>query len=634
MGCGEGGGVMQPVYEVLKGLEPFSLLERDLLELVASAVRPISFEPGAWLLEQGQKPDGSLLIVAEGKASIVAGLDGDEQVLGQCGPGEFAGLTGALTGEPHPVGVRADVRVRSLQVPRESLELCLTSPGFAGHFSQALARRLRRAYTEVAQEEEERAPSLGGSPLRRRIEEVMRTPAILCSPNDQVRSVAEIMRDHRVSSVVVAEGQSPVGIVTSTDLVSKVLAGGLDRRTAVAEIMSHPVEVLTHQGYFYEALILMVRRQIKHLPVVGSDGGLVGMVTLGDLARFRGEGPLAVAERIDHESSVDGLSEAVHLIDDVVRTAMAEGGQPSTLLPIVTELTDRLTRRIIELGIEELGTPPSDWCWLQMGSAGREEQFTRSDQDNGLIYMGAREVADGYFAALAQFVVGGLERCGFARCPGNVMATNAIWRKPLQEWRFEVISMVSRPIPENIRLATIFLDFRAIAGNRALAQLLREQVWMAVESLPIFLHHLVKDDIAHRVPIGPFRTLLTPLWGEHRGQINLKADACVHVVDLLRVLSLRHKVAETSTLGRLKELRKVGALAKDDADWLEIAYQTLMRLRIQDSLKRRSAGEPQRNHIPISELTEPERAALRDALVAVARFQESVGFTMAPGGAL
>lgn len=615
---------MQRTVEYIAALEPFDRLEPDLLLRVSELVMRVEFDAQAWLVRQGTEPDGSLLILVEGRAVIVAGTDGDERVVGNCQPGDFAGLSGALTGEPHPVGVRADVPTPCLRVPKEAVDLCLTSPGFAAFFSRTLARRLRRTYTEFTREHDFRHGGLDTQPFRARVSELMQAPVVTGTLDLSVGALARLMHNRGVSSVVIVSEGEPAGIVTAADLVGKVLARDLPPVTAVQSVMTSPVATVSSQAFYYEALLRMVRGGFKHLPVVDSDARLVGMVTLGDLARTRAEGALSVVDQIEREQTVAGLATVVIRIDAVLRSLVNEGWQPSQVLPVITELNDRLTRRLIDLAFVELGKPPCDWCWLHLGSAGREEQFTRSDQDNALIYVGPPDEVDRYFKSLATFVVDGLEQCGFARCPGDVMATNKAWRRSLSDWRFHVISMVGQPDPEQIRLATIFLDLRAVAGNPALAASLREQVWVAVESLPIFLFHLVRDDLAHTV---------TPLRGEHKGQINLKTEVAVHVVDLIRALAVKHRVPETSTLGRMRALIRAGSLGKDEGEWLEIAYQTLMRIRMQDAIARMHIGEPPSHFIQVSQLSEPERAALKDALVAVARLQEWVGAALAPGGA-
>lgn len=614
----------------LAAIPPFDRLPGEIQDQVIRMAQPFAADPNTWLVRQGAEPDGHLLMLTRGAAVIVANLGGDEQTVGQCGQGDLAGVTGALTGEVHPVGIRAETAVHGLRIPPEALDLCLATPAFAAYFSRMLATRLRNTYTGL----ETRPSRLDASPVLKAVQDLIRRAPVTCDPHTPASGVAQLLMEQRVSSAVITRDQEPVGIVTSTDLVQKVLAAGQPTATPAGAIMTAPLVSVHGGATYYEALLTMIRAGIKHLPVLNDNRRLAGVITLGDLARARGEGALAVAFDIDRATDLAHLVQAVARTDDVLRLLTNEAVRPSQALSVMTTLGDRIMRRVIELGMERFGPAPCDWCWLTLGSAGREEQFARTDQDHALIYAADLATTDAYFADLAAFVVEDLEQCGYPRCPGDVMPTNPTYRRSLRDWRLAVLQMAQKPDPDQIRQATIFLDFRPVAGNRNLAAALREQVSVAVESFPFFIYHLVRDDLAHRVPVGPFRTIRTPLWGKHKGLINLKADACVHVVDLLRALALQHRVHATSTRARLHALMRLGVVGKHEGEWLETAYETLMHLRMQDTVRRIAEGLPPSAYLPLDSLRQPAREALRDALVAVARLQETVGGALAPGGRL
>lgn len=613
----------------LAAIPPFDRLPADTREQVARSAEPFQAGEHTWLIRQGAEPDGHLLVITAGTASIVAEVGGAEQTVGQCGPGDLAGVTGALTGQVHPVGVRTETAVEGLRISPDALDLCLSTPAFAAYFSRMLASRLRSTYDRIGA-----SPRLDTGPVLKSVLELVRRAPVTCEPTTPAAAIAQLLKEQRVSSAIVTRDNQPLGIVTATDLVQKVLASGRSGSTPAEAIMSTPIVTVHSIASYYEALLTMIRAGIKHLPVLDDERRLVGVITLGDLARTRGEGALAVAFDLDRAQSTAELARAAARSDDVLRLLTNDAVRPSQALTTMTTLGDRLMRRLIELGVQRLGTPPCDWCWLTLGSAGREEQFARTDQDHALIYTDDRATVDAYFAALAAFVVEGLEQCGYPRCPGDVMPTNPAWRRSLRDWRLAVLHMAQKPDADQIRQATIFLDFRPVAGNQALAAALREQVSVAVESFPFFIYHLVRDDLAHSVPVGPFRTIRTPLWGKHKGQINLKADACVHMVDLLRALALQNRVTATSTRGRLQALERLGIVGRPEGEWLETAYETLMRLRMQDAVRRMEEGLAPSAYIPLDSFRQPERAALRDALVAVARLQETVGEALAPGGRL
>jgi CBS domain-containing protein len=103
-------------------------------------------------------------------------------------------------------------------------------------------------------------------------------------------SVFEAVRrmvEANVGSLLVTEGGEIIGIVTERDYLRRVtLEGRTDKETAVREIMSSPVIVVTPQTTIDECMALMTDRRIRHLPVV--DGGeVVGIVSIGDVVKFK-----------------------------------------------------------------------------------------------------------------------------------------------------------------------------------------------------------------------------------------------------------------------------------------------------------------------------------------------------------
>jgi CBS domain-containing protein len=95
------------------------------------------------------------------------------------------------------------------------------------------------------------------------------------------------MVEHNVGSLLVTEGGDVAGIVTERDYLRRVtLEGRTDRETRVGDIMSGPLVVATPETSVDECMALMTDRRIRHLPVA-EDGKVVGLVSIGDLVKFR-----------------------------------------------------------------------------------------------------------------------------------------------------------------------------------------------------------------------------------------------------------------------------------------------------------------------------------------------------------
>lgn len=102
-----------------------------------------------------------------------------------------------------------------------------------------------------------------------------------------VLDMVKQMVDANVGSLLVTVNGRIEGIVTERDYLRRVtLEGRTDRETPVSEIMTSPLIVVTPDTPVEECMAIMTDRRIRHMPVV-DDGEVVGMLSIGDLVKFR-----------------------------------------------------------------------------------------------------------------------------------------------------------------------------------------------------------------------------------------------------------------------------------------------------------------------------------------------------------
>lgn len=110
---------------------------------------------------------------------------------------------------------------------------------------------------------------------------------VSCSPDTTVREAASKLADNRIGAMPVLDGEWIAGIFSERDLLHCIARHGeaaLDRR--MAEVMTAPAITVEATTPVLEALALMTRRRIRHLPVV-STGRLVDFISIGDLVKHR-----------------------------------------------------------------------------------------------------------------------------------------------------------------------------------------------------------------------------------------------------------------------------------------------------------------------------------------------------------
>jgi CBS domain-containing protein len=118
------------------------------------------------------------------------------------------------------------------------------------------------------------------------IEDLARSDAITAAPETPVAELAATMDEEHIGSIVITDGETPVGIVTDRDLTVRVLGEQIDPTEQTAEdVMSDDLCTATPDAGFYEAATLMAKHGIRRLPVREGDT-LVGIITADDIAEL------------------------------------------------------------------------------------------------------------------------------------------------------------------------------------------------------------------------------------------------------------------------------------------------------------------------------------------------------------
>jgi CBS domain-containing protein len=138
-----------------------------------------------------------------------------------------------------------------------------------------------------------------------RCKEIMTNSPKCCVPSDTVARAAKLMKTRDVGAVPVCEdrqGRKLVGIVTDRDLVVSVMAEARDpNRTMVQDVMTREPFACQADDDIETAFDSMSLFQIRRIPVVGSGGELIGIISQADLAIRTGR-PEKTAEALSHVS--------------------------------------------------------------------------------------------------------------------------------------------------------------------------------------------------------------------------------------------------------------------------------------------------------------------------------------------
>ncbi len=605
------------IRDFLAGIPPFDVLPADQLDRLPRALTIRYVRRGR---EFPPEDGGSALYVVR-MGALEMRTEKDELVA-KYGEGDLHDATRPSAALP---GVRGFAVEDTLVyvLPADALaDLRASYPAFARHFGRTLREKLRRALGSP-----EHARALGGGVLMTvEVGSLVARPPVATSPDATIQEAARTMTRERVSSLLVLDGGRVVGIVTDRDLRRRVVAEALPASRPVREIMTAPVRTLPPTAPAFDALLEMGRAGVRHVPVVSGDR-VIGVVTTTDLVRWQTAHASYLVSDARRADGLAALQQTAARVPELQIQLVAAGATPRHLGLAVGAILDAITQRLVAIAESELGPPPVPFSWIACGSQARLEQTALSDQDNGLVIDDAYDEArhGGWFGALASAVNEGLDACGWALCPGGVMASNPVWRRTRRSWRDLFDGWIARPERKAIMNAGLFFDMRAIAGTGAEAVAdVRAHVLRRVKGNEVFLAHVVQNAIQRAPPLGFFRGLVVERGGEHADALDLKAGGIMPIVELARAYAMAVGSDALGTVERLRAAAEGGALSRAGADDLEDALSFVSALRARSQADRLKRGLAPDNHVPPASLSALERAQLKAAFGAIRSHQESL----------
>ncbi len=452
-------------------------------------------------------------------------------------------------------------------------------------------------------------------PYRHRVAELMSAPAITIEPTAGMGNAAQAMRESSVSALLIVDGQQrPTGILTERDVLQSIAERGAAAIGAtVGEIMRTPVQTIGGDQLIYRAIARMERLNIRHLAVVDETGGrLIGVVSARALLRQRASQALVIGDNIDVAETAEELAAVHRRLPALARGLLKEGVPAVRIAGVIAGITrDIHTRaaKLIEAAMQRdgRGAAPAPWCFLVLGSAGRGESLLAADQDNALIH-GWHEDDHPWYVEFTTRVADMLNQIGIPYCKGDVMARHSLWRHNLDNWRKRIDSWVAEPHGVNLLAVDIFFDFHPVAGDFALANVLRETAGRASSSL-IFLHALAAELFALPKALSIFNRFIT-----EKDRIDLKHVGLLPLVSGARVLALRNQIAALTTADRLAGAVEAKALVPRDGLLFSDAQELFLSVILEQQLLDIDQDLPPGTKVEIRRLNPIIRERLRSAL--------------------
>lgn len=118
-----------------------------------------------------------------------------------------------------------------------------------------------------------------------KVSDAMTAEVQLCTPQDTVKDAAEAMAELDVGLLPVAEDGRLVGMISDRDIAIRAVGKGRGPDTRIAEVMTHDVKYCFDDQDLESVSWNMGDIQVRRLPVLDRTKRLVGIISLGDLAR-------------------------------------------------------------------------------------------------------------------------------------------------------------------------------------------------------------------------------------------------------------------------------------------------------------------------------------------------------------
>jgi len=621
----------------LRDTEPFNLLPEETFEAFRTAASVRRFVARSHVFNQHDPPTGYLYVVKQGLVEIVALTPGGvEMVVDYRKEGELFGATPIFTGDPYTAGARTVRDTECFLIPGELIaEAARTHPQISAYFTRAVLSRVRNLYAEMVEDHSRKAlTQMEAYPFKKRLSEVMSTPVETCPADEPVRDVARRMTRRGIGAVLVAQpGAPPAGIITESDLVSKLLAReGLDCSSVkAAEIMTPAPFTLASDAFMYEAITFMVSRGIKYLPVV-DDRELVGIVTLRDLMRYRSQKSMMLIGNAREARSLEDLARVKREITKLAASLLSESRSHFESMEIISYIHHCILQRGYEIVLEQMRSegaqPPAiRFCLMIMGSGGRKEMLLRPDQDNALLYEDFPDArgaeVDAFMIPFGERLVEAFAQIGYPKCNGDVMINNPLWRGRLRDWKNRIANWVQVPEPKKVMYSTIFLDFMPLVGDPTLCQDLREAVHDIVRNNNRFMFHLLENDLKLKLPLGMLGRFVLEKSGEHKGKLSLKQAGSIFIVDCVRIFLLEKGVDAVTTIERLEKLVELGVFSRETAEHVRAALEAFTFLRLRNEVELAERGETPHHYIDPNALSRVEQDLLREAFRVAGKVQDS-----------
>jgi CBS domain-containing protein len=564
----------------------FSTLSKTEEQALYNAFAYEKYEQGSVLFVQEISRVEKLFVLSKGSVAYYFEQDNTQPLKGQLLPGDcFGGLSILFNDAMAIHTLKTLEETVFLTIDADSFtDICKKNKGFKRYFTNEFgACMLNKTFAHIISRQI-LDTTLNLPFFNQPISAIFRPNIATCTHLTSIQDAAIKMSKHNSSAVLIkTDTQKIQGIVTDADLREKVLAGKISPSASVSSIMSSPLVSISSDSQVFEAFLVMIQQDKRHLAVYGKSGEISGILTEKDLISAQTRATFLLIKSIKAAQTMADLENIHSKLEMMLLDPIRNGANAEYITRLITTFSDAIIEKVIAFSLEEAGPAPCKFVFLTMGSEGREEQTLISDQDNAIIFEDiddrqAAQAAKTYFDHLSQLVCSRLNTAGYQFCDGDNMAQNPKWCQPLSVWKQNFTRWIRTGNPEDLLYSSIFFDFRGTWGEMKLSDNLKTHLLNSIQGWSGFLRHLTENALYFRPPLGRFGKFLVESEGENKNAFDIK-QAMLPLIDFTRVYALKNKISQTNTLTRLFRLYTKNILTNKEYNDIVQSYNYLMDLR-------------------------------------------------------
>ena len=513
--------IAEHIADFLKKYPPFDNLTFQELSQIATSIRVVNIEKHKILFQVNDVLHDCFYVVASGVINLSVIADAEETLLNKCSEGDIFGLRPFFAKNNYMMTAKAREESILYAIPiatfrpfvahnSEVLDFLLQS--FASNSNNPIdSENLNsKLIVDSVNYSEHKAEMQYFQTLS-----YTHTP-IIVSKSSIIQEVAQQMTNSLMNNAIVCENTFPIGIVTNTDMCSKIATGRFAISSSIDKIMSYPVLTVVENVSLAEAQLLMLKNNVTHLCVTqdGTDKSAIkGVISEHDLIVAQASNPGVLIKEIKKSQLSKDLKLIRERLTELIQKSIQKNIPLSHINNIASEINLAIIKRSVELSILDLGSPPARFAWLSMGSQGRKEQLLPTDQDSILVFEDVtadkyRDVKD-YFLNLGKRTIAILEIVGYESCPNGHVASNMLWCKSLSDWTNQYNNWMNTPGENSNELSSIFFDFEIVIGEQKIEEAIENIIFTKAKNNALFFDYLGNEALRNNAPLSFFKKFIS-----------------------------------------------------------------------------------------------------------------------------